>query len=177
MKATKIYLAGPLFTDEQKEVIFKINDFLMEDERFEVFSPFHASQDIWKGRAPKDCTDEDRQAVFYGNWQNVDWCDVLLAWIGGGPKTDTGVSWEMGYAYHKKPILVYIDDNDERQAMNLMLERAVDGVARGFEDLKDGLIWYHKYKDTAERVLSKHQTLFPPDMIIDGLVPEQEPVV
>ncbi len=41
-------------------------------------------------------------------------------------------------------ILAYIDDSDERQSINLMLERAVDGVARGFDQLREALILYHE---------------------------------
>lgn len=204
-RITRVYIGGPLFTSNQKEVLEKVRVFLDEDDRFEYFSPGESSADIWKGRAPKNCSEDDRQRVFEDNYMNVVWADVLVAWIGGMDEitnkagnnlvdrinddsktgtvypgeidnfldeyvdeykpapSDTGVVWEMGFAYgynvslmefgddHNNytrlgtSILAYIDDNDQRQSMNLMLERAVNGVSKGFENLKADLISYHKW--------------------------------
>ncbi len=170
-KTTRVYLAGPLFTDPQKEVIFKIHDWLVEDDRFEVFSPWHASQPIWNGRAPKDCSQSDRQKVFDGNWSNIEWCDILLAWVGGWDdgKTDMGVCWEMGLAFHKKPIIAYVDEGDERQSMNLMLERTVDAVANGFDEVRAALIHHHYYPGT-------YVQPFPELMLTNQLTPEQDAI-
>ncbi len=137
---TNVYIAAPIFTPHQKEVIEKIRVFLNEDPRFEYFSPAESSTKIWKGRAPQDCSEEDRDQVFSDNWTNIEWADVLLAWTGGmdeinnkaidetikeitnldaehpvpqyymnkfvesasfrkSAPSDTGVTWEMGYAF------------------------------------------------------------------------------
>ncbi len=223
---TRIYIGGPLFTPSQQNVLGRIREWLKEDERFEYFDPREDSAKIWKGRAPKDCTDEDREKVFRANADNVVWANVLIAWVGGMDEithhaadqlvvgiqedsasgttypaeidhfleiyardwkpapADTGVTWEMGFAFgwnqaietvengtymgdsshdwSPTSILAYIDDFDDRQSMNLMLERGVDGVAPGFEQLKEALILYHENGRFAGTV---------------NLDPEQEPVV
>ncbi len=149
METTRVYIAAPLFSQKQKDVIFEIYDFLITSSEFECFSPWHASQEIWKGRAPADCTSMERAKVVSGNANNIDWADILLAWVGGtdNGKTDTGVVWEMGYA-HKAgtPILAFIHPDDQRREMNLMLSETVDGVVYSMEDMHDALLGFHDHR-------------------------------
>lgn len=183
---TKVYVAGPLFTDVQREVGEKIRAWLDEDPRFEYFLPLESSSKIWKGRAPKDCSQADRDQVFQDNWSNIEWADVLVAWVGGMDSItnaagnnlvsriyedsmsgtpypgeidgfleaynkeykpappDIGTGWEMGFAFGTSTdVLAYIDETDKRQSMNLMLELGVQGVAKGFDQLKSALERYH----------------------------------
>jgi nucleoside 2-deoxyribosyltransferase len=73
-------------------------------ESFEVFSPYAASQQIWKGRAPKDCTPAERQQVLNGNVINLMRpTRLLVAWVGGTDdgRVDTGVAWEMGFFHNR----------------------------------------------------------------------------
>jgi nucleoside 2-deoxyribosyltransferase len=139
----KAYLAAPIFNPGQLRVVKTIHMTLKLLE-FEVFSPYHASQSIWKGRAPKDCSQEERDQVLRGNIENLHWANLLLCWVGGTEdgRTDTGVVWEMGYfnalkaidsRYHATKLftLAYIDPTDNRQHMNLMLAGTVDAVCYG----------------------------------------------
>jgi nucleoside 2-deoxyribosyltransferase len=80
---TKVYWAAPLFTPTQREVGKKVCDWLKEDPSFEVFIPAESSAAIWKGRPPAACTPAEREQVFTDNWTNIEWADVLLAWVGG----------------------------------------------------------------------------------------------
>ncbi len=146
---TNVYLAAPIFSEHHKEVVFAQYDYLVEnDHAFEVFSPWHESQPIWQGRAPNDCSPEDRRTVFNGNVDNVHWAHLLSAWVGGSEdgKPDVGVIFEMGHAYGSVPILAYIDQGDSRQNMNLMLSEAVDGVAKGFDEWKAAINNFHLNK-------------------------------
>jgi Nucleoside 2-deoxyribosyltransferase len=146
----RAYLAAPIFNPEQLRVVEHLLNEL-EEAGFSTFSPYHASQMIWNGRAPKDCSDEERKQVLKGNIEHLH-CDLLLAWIGGYPEgfTDPGVVWEMGYcaalsgapaAYGRLPVINrpivcgYIDDSDMRQSMNLMLAGTVDAVVKGHTEL------------------------------------------
>lgn len=197
-RKTKIYIAAPFFSDYHKKVVFGIIEELENrSDKFEFFSPFHASQPIWDGKSPAEAGPEARQKVFKGNYVNIDWCDILFAWVGGNssgydtePKevakivdilesedsirgflrtearddigkiihaaksksTDTGVTWEMGYAFSSgTPILAYIDENDSNQQMNLMLSQAVQGVVTGKVELFNALLDFHSRGSIAEK--------------------------
>lgn len=136
----KAYIAAPIFNPHQLSVVGGITN-LLETAGIEFFSPYEASQAIWNGRAPKDCSPEERAQVLQGNIDNLN-CDLLVAWVGGteNGKTDTGVVWEMGYANALGvPTLAFIHEHDVRDNMNLMLAGTVDGVVKGYEELDKAL--------------------------------------
>jgi hypothetical protein len=156
----KAYIAAPIFNDHQRNVVDQIKE-ILESRGLEVFSPYHVSQEIFKGRKPADCPPEDRRKVLQGNILGIVDCRLMVAWVGGNSSghdqsgkpssIDTGVVWEMGYAARMSSTpaafglppddeglvtLAYIHDDDERQSMNLMLAGTVDGVAKGMQDLR-----------------------------------------
>lgn len=147
----KAYLAAPIFTPEQLSVVNGIHA-ILEDNGFEVFNPYRASRTIWLGRAPKDCTPEERARVLTGNIENLLFpTELLVAWVGGtaNGKVDTGVAWEMGFFRARRVLaaamahtIAYIDPADERQAMNLMLAGTVDAVAYGLPELNATIKMY-----------------------------------
>lgn len=167
----KIYLAAPIFNPQQLEVVNLLKD-AAEENGHEVFSPYHNSVDIWQGRAPKDCSPEERRQVLDDNIRNIDWCEVLLAWVGGmGGFTDPGVVWEMGYAFRGgKFTLCYIDNvlDAERQSMNLMLAGTVDAVVTHRDDMLAAMSVLRGGDGTAELM-----HVFPPSV----LGQEREPIV
>ena len=72
--------------------------------------------------------------IFDKDVEGVDWAEVVVANM-DGPDPDSGTCWECGYAYRKKPIVVFRTDfrvgyefrpdppveNDEQAPYNLML--------------------------------------------------------
>ena len=181
MRGQAAYLAAPIFNVHQLEVVEAIKTAL-EVRQFEVFSPYHESRAIWKGRAPKDCTPEERAQVLRGNIQHLS-CKLVVAWVGGYEQgfTDPGVVWEMGYAgalsgtpaaFDSLPnypvVLAYIHDTDVRQAMNLMLAGTVDAVAKGHRELSDALDM------AAKREYTLMASQFHPD---HHLATDKEPIV
>lgn len=170
----KVYLAAPIFTPQQLEVV----EFLkgqLEQREFEVFSPYHNSQAIWAGRAPKDCSPEERAQVLQDNITHLD-CELLLCWVGGmGGFTDPGVVWEMGYCkaidnFHKGVFqLAYIDDTDERPTMNLMLAGTIDAAVRGRDKLGNALDMLKKVDGMMEV-----SAIYNPDHLVGQ---EKEPIV
>jgi|SRR5882672_1522879 len=175
------YIAAPIFNDDQRAVVEQLKEAL-ESTGFEIFSPYHASQKIFNGRKPADCTPEERAMVLRGNVSHLH-CHLLLAWVGGneGGFTDPGVVWEMGYAgalagapaaFGRGPgypfTLAYIHDTDERQAMNLMLAGTVDGVVKGGQELAVALAM------GARRNWATLSSTFTPDRL---LAQDKEPVV
>jgi nucleoside 2-deoxyribosyltransferase len=99
MPPLRVYLAAPIFTPDQLRVVNELHA-LLANQGYEIFSPYHASRDIWAGRKPSECSPEERARVLRGNVEKLRWCDLLVAWLGGTKdgKTDTGVVWEMGFA-------------------------------------------------------------------------------
>lgn len=170
----KQYLAAPIFKPDQVRVVEALRGIM--NQFGEVFSPLHASRDIWKGRAPKDCSAEERAQVLQGNIEHLD-CDVVVAWVGGmGGFTDPGVVWELGYATALQrnggegiPIIVaYISPADERQSMNLMIAGTVNCVVNGPAELHRCLTML--YTENYEQAIDE----FHPDKL---LAQEREPIV
>lgn len=172
----KAYLAAPIFNEHQLAIVAGLKN-MLEVFSFQVFSPYEASQGIWKGRAPKDCAPEERAEVLMGNVENLNYpTELLFAWVGGTEdgRVDTGVCWEMGYFHCRKRMgnpgfaLAYIHPDDQRQAMNLMLAGTVDAVVHGPADASDALALYTTAGPSA--VVHKYH----PDKIIAH---EREPIV
>jgi nucleoside 2-deoxyribosyltransferase len=70
------------------------------------------------------------QQIFATDVQGIDWAEVVVANM-DGPDPDSGTCWECGYAYKKKPIVVYRTDfraADEpgKAPYNLMLTESAD---------------------------------------------------
>lgn len=98
----RVYIAAPIFNPHQIAVVESIKEMCENRIDAEVFSPYHASREIWAGRKPADCSQEERDLVVKGNVDNLHSCDVMVAWLnredgGYDGRTDTGVLWEMGY--------------------------------------------------------------------------------
>jgi nucleoside 2-deoxyribosyltransferase len=63
--------------------------------------------------------------IFEKDVEGVDWAEVVVANM-DGPDPDSGTSWECGYAYRKKPVIVFrtdfrVGDQPGLAPFNLML--------------------------------------------------------
>lgn len=175
------YLAAPIFNERQRTVVTEMK-VIMESAQLQVFSPYHASREIWRGRAPMDCTPEERAQVLRGNVQHLH-CDIVVAWVGGneGGFTDPGVVWELGYAAALSGApavwgsdatvpftLGYIAPTDVRRSMNLMLSGTLDAVVLGHTELSLAC------ELAAKRYWDRIRTTFHPDRLLQQ---EKEPIV
>lgn len=116
----KIYLAGPLFTAAEQEFNRQLRT-VLEGAGYEVWLP--------QEHEPRERT---AQAIFREDVAGLDACDVVVANM-DGPDPDSGTCWEVGYAYGKKPIMLY--RTDFRQAgdasnapFNLMMSESANAV-------------------------------------------------
>ena len=116
----KIYLAGPLFTTAEQEFNRRLRDVLQ-----------NSGNDVW---LPQEHEPRSRsaRAIFETDLAGLDAADVVVANM-DGPDPDSGTCWECGYAYKKKPVIVF--RTDFRQAgdvpdspFNLMLSASADRV-------------------------------------------------
>jgi nucleoside 2-deoxyribosyltransferase len=92
----RIYFAGPLFSAAERDWNAALAAAL-RGARHEVFLP----QEQEPGRDAAD--------IFATDVGGIDWADCLVA-IMDGADPDSGTSWEVGYAYRKKPIVLVRTD-------------------------------------------------------------------
>lgn len=116
----KIYLAGPLFTTAEQEFNRQLCAALQQ-----------AGHVVW---LPQEHEPRERtaKAIFEEDVSGLHASDVIVANM-DGPDPDSGTCWEIGYAYGKKPIILY--RTDFRQAgdavnapVNLMMSESADAV-------------------------------------------------
>jgi nucleoside 2-deoxyribosyltransferase len=126
----KIYLAGPLFTTAEQEFNRQLSSALQQ-----------AGHEVW---LPQEHEPRDRtaKAIFEEDVKGMDWAEVVAANM-DGPDPDSGTCWECGYAFRKKPIVLY--RTDFRQAgdaanapFNLMMSESADAmIVAPLASLKD----------------------------------------
>ena len=129
----QIYLAGPLFSQAERDFNVLLRDRLVE-MGFSVFLPQEDGNDTESSRL------EDRQRIIFENdVHGIDESDIVLAVLDGGSDVDSGTAWEMGYAYAKGiPVLGLKTDfrtfGDEG-IINLMMEISIETLQRDVEDI------------------------------------------
>ena len=117
MEQLKIYLASGWFSDDQMALCTSLEDCL-DNLGYNTFKPRVESK-----ITSANPTMEERKVTFKGNVSNIDDCDIMVANV---TYKDTGVHFEIGYAFAKnKPIIFFKQDNDARP-FNLMLAQASD---------------------------------------------------
>jgi nucleoside 2-deoxyribosyltransferase len=93
----KIYLAGPLFSAAERAFNLLLADRLRT-----------AGHKVWLPQESEPRSKSARQ-IFEKDVEGVDWAEVVVANM-DGPDPDSGTSWECGYAYRKKPVIVFRTD-------------------------------------------------------------------
>ena len=114
----KIYLAAPLFTSAERAWNKQLEQLLLQSGH-EVFLP-----------QEKESPKRTLRAIFDGDLTGLDWADVVVA-VMDGPDPDSGTSWECGYAYGKKPIVLLRTDfrsggDPQLGTLNAMLLASAD---------------------------------------------------
>jgi len=93
----KIYLAGPLFSTAERDFNARLAERLRRAGH-EVFLPQESEQ---RSMTPKQ--------IFASDVAGIDWADVVVANM-DGPDPDSGTCWECGYAYGRKPVVLFRTD-------------------------------------------------------------------
>jgi nucleoside 2-deoxyribosyltransferase len=92
----RLYFAGPLFSSPERSWNAEVAAALRAAGH-EVFLP----QEKEPGK--------DAAGIFATDVGGIDWADGVVA-IMDGPDPDSGTSWEVGYAFRKKPIVLIRTD-------------------------------------------------------------------
>lgn len=93
----KIYLAGPLFSTAERDFNARLAQLLRD-----------LGHEIWLPQESAQATMTPAQ-IFKEDVAGIDWAEVVVANM-DGPDPDSGTCWECGYAYRKKPIIVFRTD-------------------------------------------------------------------
>lgn len=123
----KIYLASPLFNEEEINNIAKTETILRELGHT-VFSPReHEVRDETVG------THAWSLSTFNNDRRYIDWCDAMVMLYYAG-YSDSGTAWECGYAYgtHKPVIVVHCGPDS-----NLMVHEGCHTNLNSIDELKD----------------------------------------
>ena len=112
----KIYFAGPLFNTAEREFNARLAN-LLRTEGHEVWLPQELEQ-----------RDKTAEEVFAKDVEGLEWAEVIVANM-DGPDPDSGTCWECGYAYKKKPVVVFrtdfrAGDEPDKAPYNLMLAQS-----------------------------------------------------
>jgi nucleoside 2-deoxyribosyltransferase len=141
----RIYFAAPLFNAAERDWNATLAKAL-RGEGHEVFVP----QEQEAGR--------DAAGIFAGDVAGIDWAEAVVA-IMDGADPDSGTSWEVGYAYRNRPIVLVRTDMrrtaSDGSGYNAMLAQSatirVDAVAapidRVASDVLDALAKLESPKD------------------------------
>lgn len=112
----KIYVASPLFTPKEKKLINEISE-ILQAAGHETYLPMeHGVPDAWSYSNEvwgKKMFELDRDAINF--------CDALVC-VYNGMDSDTGTSWEVGYAYAKnKPVVIFHNYDTDKEIGSLMI--------------------------------------------------------
>jgi len=123
MNYKKIYLAGPLFSEAEKNFNEKLTE-RIESAGYDVFLPQRDSADTKNMRKEQDAAE-----LFRKNSEAVDRADLIIAILDGGSDVDSGTAWEIGYAYAKNiPVMGLRTDFRTlgiEGTVNLMIEKTL----------------------------------------------------
>jgi nucleoside 2-deoxyribosyltransferase len=123
MNYKEIYLAGPLFSEAEKNFNEQLTE-KIESAGYDVFLPQRDSTDTKNMRKEQDAAE-----LFRRNSEAIDRADLVIAILDGGSDVDSGTAWEIGYAYAKNiPVMGMRTDFRTlgiEGTVNLMIEKTL----------------------------------------------------
>jgi len=129
-----IYIAGPLFTEEQRRYLEKVEKAIQEIG-YKTYLP-HRDAGIFKRN------ENSGEEFFKKDIEKINECNIVVAVLNGS-EVDSGTSWEMGFAYSKNIKIYGILDDTRKPSKNLlnpMILNSTTEVVDNIEELKKILI-------------------------------------
>lgn len=135
-KMHNIYVAGPLYTPEERKLLEKI-DRLCRKIGFDTYLPHRDAGLFIRGKGS--------ERFFREDVKKLGRADMIVAVLNGAD-IDSGTCWEIGYAYReKKPIIGYLDSTriyEPEQQLNLMIYNSLDSLVHNMKNLEKTLKGY-----------------------------------
>ncbi len=130
MKGMKIFIAGPLFSQAEREFNAKLDE-LLRKNGFETILPQRDIGEVWK-------TDINYRKIYEMDLRAIEEADVVVAVL-DGPDVDSGTAFEIGYATAKgKPVVGLKTDIRtfaQMEEVNNMILQSVRKIVKDFESL------------------------------------------
>jgi nucleoside 2-deoxyribosyltransferase len=131
----KVFIAGPLFSQAEREFNLKLDEFLRKNG-FDTVLPQRDVGDLWEGIKKRG--GEAYRAIFERDLKELEGSDVIVAVL-DGPDVDSGTAFEVGYARARgKPVVGLKTDFRvfaRGEELNNMLTQSLEKLARNFEEL------------------------------------------
>lgn len=119
----KIYLAGPFFTDKQKDIVSQVER-IIKHNGFEVYSPM--KECIFEKGVTKPAD------IFDDNVKQIDVADAVIVITDG---KDVGTLFEAGFAYGKGSPIIYAWFDSNGAKFNIMLKESAAAIALSYTHL------------------------------------------
>jgi nucleoside 2-deoxyribosyltransferase len=147
----KVYLAAPFFNPEQIALVEKIEIALRSIDGVALYSP---REDGVLGEMSSEDKRKATANIFRLNCENIEEADMVVAVIDG---RDTGVVWELGYAYAQSNLSGFPDIvtyTSQDYGLNVMIQECVDAHVRSIAELVNVVKNknYDKYRNFNENV-------------------------
>jgi len=128
----KVYIAGPLFTPEQRVLLERIDE-MCRGLGWDTYLP-HRDAGLF------DRSSGSSERFFRNDMLQLEESDLVLAVL-DGCDVDSGTAWELGYFYRlqKGPIVGYVGDvriADPERQINPMVYHSLKSLARDLDELK-----------------------------------------
>ena len=131
----KIYQAGPLFTEADRDWHKKFSSALNNKGHISIWPG-----DLFEDGHLLSLGSKAKNHIFEKCRNAIDECDIVVALL-DGTQVDDGTSWEIGYAFAKN-IPIYGIRTDFRNGgdtshsmVNCMIECSCKGIAKSISDL------------------------------------------
>ena len=135
----KVFIAGPLFSQAEREFNLKVDDFLRK-HGFETFLPQREVGELWKHvrkKGRKAC-----KMIYETDLKGLERADVVIAVL-DGPDVDSGTAFEVGYACARgKPVIGIKTDArifTRNEVVNNMLAQGVRALVKDLAGILDEL--------------------------------------
>ena len=128
----KVYIAGPLFDDHERNYLEKISN-ILERNSFETFLP-HRDAGLVEG----EFTIKKKSTIFDTDMEFLESAYIVVALL-TGRDVDSGTSAEIGYAYALNKQLIGINANNIKVLNNFIwgLFEFGENIFESLEDFED----------------------------------------
>ena len=120
-----IYIAGPFSTEQERESLKHMIELVKKKYDADLYIPmeYKVEGDYQKDDGSWNLPNEDwAKKVFAHDLDKLTLCDKVIAMYTGRQQSQSGTSWEIGYAYAEHiPITIYIPDWAKNNPMSLMV--------------------------------------------------------